>query len=94
MEENLKLRLLNGEKDFTEDELSDLIDFSFEDIEGEEGRWTRYMESIVECEGRLFSIYWERGLTEYQENTYSNQPVEVELVQEEVTIVKKYYKVK
>lgn len=47
------------------------------DEEGCEHRWVREMESIVELDGRYFSILWMRGLTEYQEDEFEDQPVEV-----------------
>lgn len=47
------------------------------DEEGYEHRWVREMESIVELDGRYFSILWMRGLTECQENDFEDQPVEV-----------------
>ena len=78
----LEKRLLAGEKTFSERE------YEVETIEGDEGRWTRYIETIIEVNGRLFSINWERGLTEYQENSYDYQPVEVERYQETVVVTK------
>lgn len=35
------------------------------------------MTTIVQVADRYFKINWERGLTEYQENSYYNQPKEV-----------------
>ena len=49
--------------------------------EGENRRWSRSMTSIVEVKGRYFSIKWENGLTEYQENSCYDQPVELEKVE-------------
>lgn len=44
------------------------------------------MESIVCLCGRYFSIYWEEGLTEYQENEFYDQPEEVEKHEYDKTI--------
>ena len=48
-----------------------------EEIEGEDHRWDREMETIFQAGGRYFSICWRRGLTECQENEFWEQPVEV-----------------
>ena len=64
------------------------------------GRWSSHMSTIIELpSGRLYSIDWENGLTEYQENEYPwdstgrwyHEPVEVEKV-EEVKIITRYKK--
>lgn len=91
MEDNLLSRLLNGAKDFTERELSELTEYTIDTIEGESGRWTQQIESIIEVDGRLFSIDWDCGLTEYQESSFDNQPIEVKLVEEVKTIKIKNY---
>jgi len=65
-------------EELTEDELSTIRDYSIEDIEGDESRWSRDIESIIELCGRTFSLSWSRGLTECQENSFYNQPHEVE----------------
>lgn len=66
-----------GEK-LSESELAELCnEHSIWYQEGDKGRWTKSIESIVDLDGRYFSIIWECGLTEYQENEFWNQPVEV-----------------
>ena len=88
--EELEKKVLDGVK-LSEGELDDLV--SEWEIErtayGDNRRWTRSVESIIEVEGRLFSIDWEQGLTESQENNYPNQPVEVE--RETIMVEKVYY---
>lgn len=84
----LEKRLLAGEKTFSEREIRDLLEYEVETIEGDEGRWTRDIETIIEVNGRLFSINWKRGLTEYQEDSYDYQPVEVERYEETVVVTK------
>ena len=73
---------------FNEDELQymafDCI--QKDEIEGDEHRWTRDVTTIFECDGRFFSIDWNRGLTEYQENEFYNQPQEVKLQEYKKTI--------
>ena len=61
-----------------------LLEYAFCSIEIEEGdnrRWSRSMVSITEINGRYFKIYWEEGLTEYQEDSCYNQPVEVKKIE-------------
>lgn len=68
-----------GQK-LTESELSDML-WSLNRVsetEGDEGRWTRSMQTIFEINGRYFALDWDRGLTERQENEFWNQPYEVE----------------
>lgn len=50
---------------------------SVENIYGENRRWSRSVTTIFELCGRYFSIDWEEGLTECQDNEFYNQPVEV-----------------
>lgn len=52
--------------------------------EGDSGRWTTFMVTVVEVNGKLYAINWQRGLTEYQENTFDEQPYECELERKEV----------
>ena len=64
----------------TEKELKTLV-FECNEIEREEGenrRWSRSVESIIELCGRYFAVVWEEGLTEYQDNEFYDQPYEVE----------------
>lgn len=83
-EEIMVKKIDNGE-DLTEDELKRIRDFSIEDIKGDEDRWTIDIDSIISLCGRTFMLCWRRGLTEYQENEFYNQPFEVE--SKEKTIV-------
>lgn len=78
-EEEMVGKIDSGEK-LSEWELKNLVYNGNEvDIEyGEDRRWTRDMESIIKLGDRYFSIMWEQGLTECQENEFWNQPVEVE----------------
>lgn len=86
-EEIIVQKINNGEK-LTESEIKECIwDYPrVELIEGDSGRWTQYMESIIELCGRTFCFPWDRGLTEYQENGFYYQPYEVEKHEYEKTI--------
>ena len=44
---------------------------------GDCGRWTMSVHSIVHLKDRYFAIDWERGLTENQDDEFWYQPVEV-----------------
>lgn len=73
----IMIQKIDKHEDLTEKELSRLREYSIEDIEGDEARWTRSIDSIVELCGRTFMLHWQRGLTEYQENEFMIQPYEV-----------------
>ena len=45
--------------------------------EGENRRWSRPVTSIAKINGRYFKILWEEGLTEYQDNSVWDAPIEV-----------------
>jgi len=93
--DELILRVYNGDQDFTENELNDLVteyeDITVDTIEGGDRRWSRNMETILIIEGKYFSIQWEKGLTENQENEFYDQPIEVSLHEEEIIYTKRTY---
>ena len=61
-----------------EDELSELVhEYKVETHHGSNRRWTRTNTTIISLMGRYFRIHWEEGLTEYQEDKYMEQPIEV-----------------
>lgn len=76
-EKEMLAKIDAGEK-LDENELAELCyRHSICDEEGDDRRWVREMESIIELDGRYFSIFWLRGLTECQEDEFEDQPVEV-----------------
>lgn len=76
-EEIMVKKIKAGEK-LTETELKRLVyEYEIEEIEGSTGRWTRNITTIVELCGQTFSIKWNRANTEYQENSFSSQPIAV-----------------
>ena len=84
-----------GEK-LTESEIQELIwEFKeVERIEGENRRWSRWVDVIIEVEGRYFMTGYDEGLTEYQENDYyDSDVVEVKPV-EKTIVIKEWKKVK
>lgn len=58
------------------------------ELEGECSRWTRAVDTIIKVEEDYWDIPWERGLTEYQENEYWEQPFRVKPVEEIVKVTK------
>lgn len=61
-----------------------------EETEGNTGRWTRMMTSVVEHEGRFFAVEWQSGLTEMQEDEFpSDEDVLVEVFPKTVLSVRK-----
>lgn len=85
IEKSIEEKLEDGDY-LTEDEIEHLCwDYpcAYQE-EGDSGRWTTFMVTVVEVNGKLYAINWQRGLTEYQENSYDEQPYECELKQEEI----------
>lgn len=67
-----------------------LGDYEFVDeVEGDRGRWTQRMKSVVRVGDDLWCVPWEAGLTEEQENMYYKQPYRVQRKERVVTEV--YY---
>lgn len=88
MTEEQLFNLVISKEPLKNDIISFLIsDFEVDTIEGDHGRWTQYMYSVIELCGHYFGINWERGLTEYQENYYP------ELIFEEVEPREKMIKI-
>lgn len=76
----------NGEQ-LTKEELIELIwGYDVDTQYGDNRRWSRSVTTIIELNGRYFSIDWEEGLTECQDNEYNSQPVEVKKHTYEKTI--------
>lgn len=74
--------------------LEDLAYYQTIDEEyGENRRWSRWIRSIIDLNGRYFAIEWDQGLTEYQPDEFWNQPYEVELKEyDKVVHVKEWIK--
>lgn len=77
-EEFLK-RYDSGKPEFTYDELKSMaygkVGNEVETVEGESDRWSQYVETIFEVDGRHFAVSWDKGLTEYQENEFDMSEV-------------------
>lgn len=75
----LKDKIINGEK-LDKLEVMDLVyedaDLDYELVEEimhDHGRWMMHMETIIKIDDKYYSIIWDRGLTEYQENEFYGQ---------------------
>lgn len=79
-------KLKNGEE-LSECELRELCgsDYWVEEIEGDDHRWQREIKTIIDVDGQLYAIDWMRGLTEYQESEFLDQPYKVKKVEKEIT---------
>jgi hypothetical protein len=75
--EEIMVDKIDKKEKLTERELQRLVDYEIEREEGEDRRWTRSISSIIKINGRTFCINWDKGLTEYQDNVYDEQPYEV-----------------
>jgi hypothetical protein len=76
--EEILLQKIDRGEPLTERELSTLVcEYDIDTEYGDNRRWSRTVTTIVQLGDRHFSIDWEQGLTECQENEFYNQPVEV-----------------
>ena len=78
-------------KTFTEEELQELVqDYLFTNqgdrieyeiidtiYDDELNRWSHNVQTIIKYKNKYYSILWEEGLTEYQDNGFYEQPYEV-----------------
>lgn len=85
--EDLIVHCIDNKIEIPSDILRGLIYYyGVETNQGEKHRWTTDMATIVKLLDRYFLIDWCEGNTEYQENEYYNQPVEVIKEEKEVTM--------
>jgi hypothetical protein len=84
--EEIKTKL-NNNIELDENEIYNLIwEYEIASYKGEHHRWDQEMTSIVEFNNKFYAICWRRGLTEMQENSYYEQPIEVHKVERPITI--------
>ena len=80
--DEVMLQKIDQGKDLSEYELRELVwgyeCHKYREI-GDDRRWSRTITSYIQLGERWFEIQWEEGLTEVQENSYYDQPVEVAL---------------
>lgn len=86
--EEIMIKKIDNKEPLTEHEIRTLVfEYDVETEHGDNRRWTRSVNTIVKLCDRYFSINWEEGLTEYQDNEFYNQPCEVRREEEVKTIV-------
>lgn len=86
------LNKIDEGQSLTERELKTLIwEYEVERDEYEQRRWTMGVCSIVCLNDRYFSICWEEGLTEMQEDEYEYQPEEVKPIEyKQMRVIREY----
>lgn len=87
--EKLLQKIINKER-LSEREIRSLLwDYGtgVDELEGDIGRWTQSVSTIVKLCDQYVRIDWDRGLTELQENHYNEQPYLVEKRERVVTQV-------
>ena len=77
---------------FSEEEIENMFyDLEeFEEVCYEKGRWTMPISTVFKIGDRFLRVDWEAGLTEYQENSYEEQPYEVFPKQEKIVVTRWY----
>ena len=73
---------------FSEEDIGDITTEIFEVVDSKEidqNRWSNTVQSILFIGERYFLVKWESGLTEFQEDYFPNQPIEVVKKQIQVT---------
>lgn len=86
------LQKIDDEYALSEEEIKELLfdGYVVEEIEGDSGRWEKSMTSIVQIKDRYFSINWQKGLTEMQEDSFPELSPEEVTPYEEQIVVKKW----
>ena len=80
---------IDNDEELTETELKRVV-YEGDEISivnGDNRRWSRTNTSIIKIRNRFFSIDWEEGLTEGQDNQFFCQPIEVVKEEYEKTII-------
>ena len=80
-------KLKSGKK-LSENEIATLVfeGIEVDEIRGSSGRWTQSIRTIININGELWEIDWQRCLTEYQENEFYNQPYRVEKREKQIIV--------
>lgn len=85
--EEIMCEKIDTNQPLVEEELKRLVwEYEVERSYGDDNRWTRGVASIIKLCGRTFMLYWQKGLTEMQDDFYNDQPYEVEKITYEKTI--------
>lgn len=92
MNANEFITKFDNKEDFTEEELKKIVFYGMNGIdnswekEGGDHRWHREMTTIIQIGDRYFSFDWMKGLTEYQQDYFYDQPYEVKPVEKTVVV--------
>ena len=84
-------KIKNGEI-LNSEEVQKLIysDTHIDEVHLDSGRWTEHLQAIYEIKGRYYAVYWERGLTECQDNEFYSQVAEEVIPIDEVVTIRKW----
>ena len=88
------VRKIKAKEEFDEEELQNLRWYfgEFDEVYGDNRRWTRSVTTIFKFGDNIFvALEWEEGLTEYQPNEYYEQPYFV-YPKEEYIVVTNWYR--
>lgn len=81
------LNKIDKKEELSDAEISKALDLYTVSIQkGANLRWTQAIKSIIQLQDRYFCIEWQQGLTEYQDDSFNNQPYEVKKVEYEKVI--------
>lgn len=89
------IRRIDSKENFEEDELSELL-WRLEEVDRiqyDDDRWSRPISSIFRIGERFFQLDWDKGLTEYQQDYFEEQPFEV-FYEEKTIVVKEWHPIK
>lgn len=77
----------DNKEPLTKTEVRELIwNYDYKRLEGENRRWSRWVDVIIKLKDRYFKVGYDEGLTEYQDNEYYTDIVEVKPVEKMVMI--------
>ena len=84
----------DNKKPLTKEEVRELIwNYDYKRLEGENRRWSRWVNVIIKLKDRYFMVGYDEGLTEYQDNEYYTDITEVKPV-EKMVVITEWEKIK
>lgn len=86
--EEYVLDFIDKKYDFSERDIWNLIDsFEYDEVVGDNQRWTRTVSKILKVKERFFSVKIEEGLTECQESFISDKKLKEVKPVEKINVV-------
>lgn len=85
--EDIIIKKLNNNEELNHEEREFCVfSLSFTEEVEEQNRWDTPVRSIFNLDDRLWAIDWSRANTEYQENSFFEDPFEVKAVEKTIVI--------